>query len=206
MFRMRFLSRSTAAAITGVTLAAAGLTVATISAVPAAASTAITITSGGCSGGGSTFCYSPESATATVGTPVTWTNMSGIAHTVTSCTSAACAGAPANTGSDTFNVSIGAANGSSGSFTFTHAGTYTYFCTIHGFAAMHGTIIVTGASTSSPPAAATPTPSASSSPSSSSPAAPSTGAASGLTGLIGLLIAAAGLLTALLAIGIRRRR
>ena len=203
MFRMRLLSRPAAAAITGLTLAAAGVAVATISAVPAAASTAITITSGGCSGGGSMFCYSPESAIATVNSPVTWTNMSGVAHTVTACTSTACPGAPANTGSDVFNVSIAAGNGSTGSFTFSHAGTYTYYCTIHGFAAMHGTITVSGASTSPPPAAATPTPGASSS--SSSPGTPATGAASGLTGLTGLLIAAAGLLTALLAIGIRRR-
>ena len=204
MFRMNgFQPRSWVAALTGAGLAAAGVSVAAVTAVPAAASTAITITSGGCSGGGSLFCYSPEPATATVGTPVTWTNQSGVAHTVTVCTSSSCAGAPANTGSDTFNVSIAAGNGSTGSFTFMHAGTYIYYCAIHGYAGMHGRITVTAASTAtSAPAAPTPTPSsaAAATPSTSTPA---TGASPASWGVP---IAAAGLLALLLAIGVRRRR
>lgn len=35
---------------------------------------------------------------------------------------------------------MGAANGSTVSFTFTSAGIYTYYCMIHGHAAMHGKI------------------------------------------------------------------
>jgi plastocyanin len=108
----------------------------------AATSTTITIRPGGCSGGGTSFCFKPESVNIAVGGTVVWTNASGVGHTASSCTASACPGAPANTGSNTFSLSIGAANGSSGSFTFTSAGTYTYYCMIHGFAAMHGKIMV----------------------------------------------------------------
>jgi plastocyanin len=118
--------------------------------VPAAApgsqttstSTSISIIFGSCSGGGTEFCYKPESAKASLGSPVVWTNNSGVGHTATSCTSSDCPGAPANTGTDTFNVSIGATTGSTGSFTFTHPGTYYYYCMIHGYSAMHGKITV----------------------------------------------------------------
>jgi plastocyanin len=155
-----------------------------------AASTGITITSGTCSGSGTLYCYGPESATVQVGTPVTWTNQSGTGHTATSCTPSLCAGAPANTGSDTFAVSIGAANGSSGSFTFTHAGTYTYFCTIHGYAAMHGTITVTAApATASAGATASP----SSAARGAGTSTPSTGAAPGPLGAVVLAIGMAAL-------------
>jgi plastocyanin len=113
--------------------------------VPAVTGASITIKDGTCSGGGTEFCFSPESVTIAVGTAVVWTNETGINHTTSSCTSSACPGAPANTGTQTFSNPIGAAKGSTESVTFTSAGTYTYYCMIHGYTAMHGTIIVTGA-------------------------------------------------------------
>ena len=155
----------------------------------AAASTAITITSGACGGGGTDFCFNPESASALTGSPVTWTNQSGVSHTATLCTPAACPGAPASTGSDKFNVSIAAAAGSTGSFTFTSPGTYYYYCLIHGYAAMHGRITVTAKQSSPTPM---PTPSRR-----HAPPAPATGGAPGLLGIvavvcgIGLLMVAA---------------
>jgi plastocyanin len=106
------------------------------------AATSISILRGSCAGGGSEFCFSPESVTVAVGGTVTWTNQTGVGHTISSCTTSACPGAPANTGSNTFNKPMGAANGSTVSITFSGAGTYTYYCMIHGYAAMHGKIIV----------------------------------------------------------------
>jgi plastocyanin len=111
----------------------------------------ITITTGTCAGGGTSFCFTPEAATAQTGAPVTWTDRSSVAHQMAPCTPSACPGAPASSGSDPFDVSV-AADGH-GSFTFTSAGTYYYYCTLHGYAAMHGRITVT------PPATAPPTPS-----------------------------------------------
>jgi plastocyanin len=117
----------------------------TSTSVGAATGASITIMPGACSGGGFEFCFKPESVTVAVGTAVVWTNQTGVAHTTSSCTAAACPGAPANTGSNTFSNPVAAANGSTASFTFTSAGTYTYYCMIHGYAAMHGKIIVVGA-------------------------------------------------------------
>jgi plastocyanin len=95
--------------------------------VPVVTGAAITIKDGTCSGGGTEFCFSPESVSIAVGTAVVWTNETGINHTISSCTSSACPGAPANTGSQTFSNPIGAARGSTESVTFTSAGTYTYY-------------------------------------------------------------------------------
>lgn len=141
------------AALTGLGAAGlllAGLTPATRATltsvrVPAVTGAAITIKDGTCSGGGTEFCFNPESVTIAVGTAVVWTNETGVQHTTSSCTSSACPGAPANTGSQTFSNAIGAAKGSTKSVTFTSPGKYTYYCMIHGYVAMHGTIIVTGA-------------------------------------------------------------
>lgn len=138
------------AAITG--FAAAGVvlvtrapvTNATLTSARAATATtaSITIVAGSCAGGGFEFCFKPESLSVAVGTTVVWKNQTGIGHTTSSCTSAACPGAPVNTGSNTWSKPIAAAAGSTASFTFTSAGTYTYYCMIHGYAAMHGKIIV----------------------------------------------------------------
>ena len=119
-----------------------------------AASTSISISDGGCSGGGSSFCYSPESASAVTGDTVTW---NGSGHTATLCDAAHCAGAPSSSAScDHFNVDV---NGS-GSFTFTHAGTCYYYCQIHGYAAMHAVITVSQAAPPSPTPTPTPPPTA----------------------------------------------
>lgn len=161
----------------------------------AAAAQSISITNGGCSGGGTVYCFTPEAVTVPIGTPVTWMNSSSAPqHTATVCTSSACSGAPANTGSDSFNVSVGS---SPGSFTFTSAGTYTYYCTIHGYTAMHGTITVTAASS-------TPTPSSSGA--AASPTTPATGVSIGaISGSVGLFVAGIGLVVTLLTLTIRRR-
>lgn len=104
----------------------------------------VTILGRFCSGGGDAFCYMPESLPIAVGTTVTWANETGgsFPHTATICTPVACPGAPANTGTQTFDVSIGAANGSMGSFTFTSAGKYTYYSKVDGYSAMHAKITV----------------------------------------------------------------
>jgi plastocyanin len=141
-------------------LIAIGVMFAALSPHTANASTSIVVTFGVCTGGGVEFCFTPESATGTVGVPVTWTNMSGIGHTVTSCDASNCAGV-VNTGSDTFGMTLGATNGTAVSFTFSNAGTYHYYCMIHGYFAMHGTIQIAAASTPTP----TPTPTASPTPS-----------------------------------------
>lgn len=119
----------------------------------ATAATTITITPITCAGGGTTFCFDPEAATAQTGSPVTWTDQSAIAHEIAPCTSSACPGSPPSTGSNTFAVLV-PANGH-GSFTFTNPGTYYYYCTIHGYAAMHGRITIT---TPAPPHTPGPTP------------------------------------------------
>lgn len=124
----------TRAPVTNATLTSARATTAT--------SANITIVAGSCAGGGIEFCFKPESLSIAVGTTVVWKNQTGIGHTTSSCTSAACPGAPVNTGSNTWSIPIAAAAGSTASFTFTSAGTYTYYCMIHGYVAMHGKIIV----------------------------------------------------------------
>jgi len=147
MINIRSWLVGTALVSAGALPVAAGIAVA----VTAAASTGITINAGGCAGGGSGYCYSPEGASGQTGTTVTWTNQSGAAHTVTRCDSSACPSAPANpAGGDTFNVAVNGANGSTGSFTFTQPGTYYYYCAIHGYALMHGTITVSAPATPAP--------------------------------------------------------
>lgn len=72
------------------------------------------------------FAFSPASLSVKVGDTVTWNNNDNASHTVT-----------ANDGS--FN--IGTINpGNTGSYTFTKAGTYPYYCSFH--PNMKGTITV----------------------------------------------------------------
>jgi plastocyanin len=120
------------------------------------ATTGITITSGPCSGGGTSFCFNPETAIAETGMTVTWSDLSGIEHEIKQCTSSACAGSPASTGSNTFDIVVPADG--HGSFVFSSSGTYYYYCSIHGYVAMHGSIVVTTAATSPPSPSATPKP------------------------------------------------
>jgi len=109
--------------------------------------TAITINFGGCANGGGEFCFVPELASGQTGVQVTWTNQSTAPHTLATCDPTNCPGAPASTGPDTFNnVAINSTNGSTGSFTFTHAGTYYYYCTIHGYTNMNGRLAISAGS------------------------------------------------------------
>lgn len=75
----------------------------------------------------SNFAFSPASISVKVGTSVTWTNKDQDAHTVTDKGGAF--------GSQALNT------GASFKFTFTKAGTYSYYCTIHPF--MVATVVVT---------------------------------------------------------------
>lgn len=151
--RLRPRFRRKAAAVTVSALVIVGALAALVATrSPAVAATSgVTITSGGCAGGGTSYCYGPETLTVAVGDTVTWTNMSGFSHTATSCTASACG--VTNTGSDTFDKSIAASNGSTNSFIFMNPGMYTYYCTVHGYTAMHATVTVTGT-----PPTPTPTP------------------------------------------------
>ena len=73
------------------------------------------------------YSFMPHTDTVSAGTTVTWTNMDGVGHNVTSNT--------AVFGSGTISPA-----GGTFSFTFNTAGTFPYTCTIHG---MTGTITVT---------------------------------------------------------------
>ncbi len=71
--------------------------------------------------------YTPQSFTVKVGGSVTWVNRDATTHTVTDN----------NKAFDSGNI----ASGATYKYTFTTAGTYQYYCTIHPF--MKGTIVVT---------------------------------------------------------------
>jgi len=75
------------------------------------------------------FAFSPATMTIKTGTPVTWTNQDGASHQIASDP-----GAPVAFKSESL------VNGASYQFTFTQAGTYSYYCTLH--PSMKGTIIV----------------------------------------------------------------
>jgi plastocyanin len=96
------------------------------------------------------YAFSPSSLTIAVGDTVTWTNEDTAPHTVT-----------VTSGPVTFN-SGNLAKGQSFSYTFTVAGTYSYYCAVH--PDMVGQVVVTGT---------TPTPSPAPSPSPSPAPAPS---------------------------------
>jgi plastocyanin len=74
------------------------------------------------------LAFEPADLTTAVGGQVTWTNMDGVAHTVT-----------LDDGSvDSGNLQ----NGATFSHTFTSAGTFAYHCNIH--PSMKGTVTVSG--------------------------------------------------------------
>jgi amicyanin len=75
------------------------------------------------------FAFDPPALSVKAGTTVTWTNQDSVPHTIASDT-----GSPVSFSSESL------APGSSYSFTFTQAGTYTYHCSIH--PSMKGTVIV----------------------------------------------------------------
>ena len=72
------------------------------------------------------FAFQPATLTVKVGTSVTWTNRDEEPHTVV--------------GNGLKSPVLGNA-GSTYSYTFTTAGSYSYNCSIHPF--MHGTVVVT---------------------------------------------------------------
>ena len=74
------------------------------------------------------YDYSPNTLTISVGTTVTWKNLDNVPHTVADMNN------PRSFGSKLLT------NGTTYSYTFTQAGTFQYFCTMHPF--MTGTIIV----------------------------------------------------------------
>lgn len=81
--------------------------------------------------------YDPLDLTVAVGTTVRWTNLDGVAHTVTSGTSDGTVGsADGIFDSGFFN------EGETFTYTFTEEGTFPYFCTPHPW--MQGTVTVTG--------------------------------------------------------------
>jgi plastocyanin len=84
---------------------------------PAAANTAVTIDN---------FSFAPQTLTVPVGATVTWTNRDDIPHTVVS--------------NDGLFKSKTRDTDEKFSFTFTKAGTYPYFCSIH--PKMTGKIVV----------------------------------------------------------------
>ena len=83
------------------------------------------------------FMFNPGTITVRVGQQVVWVNNDSAPHTSTSgsCSGGTCTPAP-GWDSGTLNP------GQSFAFTFTTAGTFTYFCRIHG-ASMQGTVVVT---------------------------------------------------------------
>jgi plastocyanin len=114
-----------------------------VSASPAMTAS-IAIQNGPCSPpSGTEFCFNPPSQTAASGEQVTWTNPSSAPHDIARCTPSVCAGNGGGTGGDSWAASGVINAGGTYSHTFTGAGTYVYYCTIHGYAAMHGTITVT---------------------------------------------------------------
>jgi amicyanin len=80
------------------------------------------------------FTFSPQTLTIKAGTKVTWTNRDDIPHTVASATKAF--KSPALDTDDTY------------SFTFTTAGSYEYFCSLHPH--MTGTVVVEPAGAPTP--------------------------------------------------------
>jgi plastocyanin/LysM repeat protein len=83
------------------------------------------------------FAFNPGTITVRIGQQVVWVNNDSAPHTTTSgsCSGNNCTPAP-GWDSGTLNP------GQSFAFTFTTAGTFTYFCRIHG-ASMQGTVVVT---------------------------------------------------------------
>ena len=80
------------------------------------------------------FTFSPQTLTIKAGTKVTWTNRDDIPHIVASTTKAF--RSPALDTDDSY------------SFTFTTAGSYEYFCSLHPH--MTGTIVVQAAAGPAP--------------------------------------------------------
>ena len=102
---------------------------------PAATANVIIQDDSACGLNDSKCLYNPASFNATVnGSAVIWRNDGGVNHTVTT-------NSTLNTGLPTFDSGIISHNGGTYPYSFTKAGTYNYYCTIHSW--MKGTIKVT---------------------------------------------------------------
>jgi plastocyanin len=88
-----------------------------------------------------TFCYKPGNVEVLPGTTVTWKNETSVGHTVTRCTTSACAPGPGSGTDPAFNSGV-IAPSTTFSLTFTGLGTYDYYCEIHGYGVMHGLVKV----------------------------------------------------------------
>jgi plastocyanin len=92
------------------------------------------------------FCFDPSTAQVSVGDTVRWTDQSGFTHSVTRCDPQDCEGHDGGTGQDTWvNGTVSSNPVQDFSHTFSSAGTYVYYCSIHGYAAMNGTVTVNDA-------------------------------------------------------------
>ena len=92
------------------------------------------------------YAYNPASLTVSVGDTVTWTNEDTAPHTVT-----------VSDGPEKFN-SPTLQQGQTWSYTFTKAGTYSYYCAVH--PDMKATVTVTGGGSTTQPTTSAPTSSA----------------------------------------------
>jgi LPXTG-motif cell wall-anchored protein len=140
----------------------------------------------------SDFQFAPATLTIHVGDTITWINNGPAPHTAT-----------AKDGS--FDTGI-LKKGQSGSHTFSSAGTFAYFCTVHPF--MHGTVVVlanaasttpgnqttTPAGSATSPAAGTATTPAASTAQATGPSLPNTGFDAAAAAAIGVALLALGAL------------
>lgn len=135
-----------------------------LSAAPVGASEQNVRIADGCGPGPFFFCYSPSALTVSSGDRVTWTNKSitPVGHNIVRCTPDACNGVGGGTGTDKWAGTGTIHQGGTYSHTFTGAGTYVYYCSIHGYAQMHGTITVQGSSSQPVPTPPPPPPPAAS--------------------------------------------
>ncbi len=97
-----------------------------------------------CAPNASACLFNPSSENATAnGAAITWKNIGGVTHTVTTCDStngaapAACPNGANASGLDSFAPNV--AKGITTSHVFTKPGTYYYYCSIHPW--MHGTVL-----------------------------------------------------------------
>ena len=124
--------RTTATSVaTAATAAATTLAAADGSSAPGTEAASATAASGEVSVDIADFAFSPDPLDIAVDTKVTWTNKDSFAHTVTATGDASAADAAFD--------SKKLDSGSSYSYTFAKAGTFTYRCAIHN--SMTGTVV-----------------------------------------------------------------
>jgi plastocyanin len=130
------------------------------------------------------FHFTPGATTIHAGDTITWTNNGPSSHSATASNGA-------------FNTGV-LHKGQSGSHTFTQAGTFSYFCSIHPF--MHGTIVVLA----STKAASSTTANQTTTPASTSASAASSAGTLPMTGMDVITASFVGLALLGLGLGLRR--